>query len=97
MPPERQNRWITGFRLVLAVPAFLISGALGGVGFIAAILGWFVGLFTGRMPLGLRNVVALALRYNAQTFGYIVLLTDRYPYSGPRGRQPATTPAPLTI
>ena len=35
-PPERQNRWITGFRLVLAVPAFLISGALGSVGFIAA-------------------------------------------------------------
>jgi len=95
-PPERQNRWITGFRLVLAVPAFLISGALGSAGFIATILGWFVGLFTGRMPLGLRNVVALALRYNAQAFGYIALLTDRYPYSGPVAG-PATTPAPLTI
>ena len=65
-PPERQNRWITGFRLMLAFPAFLLGGALGGVGFVAAIFGWFVALFTGRMPLGLRNIVIYSLRYGAQ-------------------------------
>jgi hypothetical protein len=95
-PPERQNRGITGFRLMLAIPAFLVQGALGTIGFVATILGWFAALFTGRMPHGLRNVVALSLRYNAQTFGYAALLTDRYPYSGPVAA-PATALAPQTV
>jgi hypothetical protein len=35
------------------------------------------------MPRGLRNAGALALRYQAQAGGYLLLLTDSYPYSGP--------------
>jgi hypothetical protein len=31
----------------------------------------------------LRNAGALALRYQAQTHGYLLLLTDAYPYGGP--------------
>ena len=31
-PPARQNRWKTGFRLFLALPAVLIASALGGFG-----------------------------------------------------------------
>jgi hypothetical protein len=95
-PAERQNRWVTGFRLVLAIPALLMSTALNGIGFVAAVFGWFAALFTGRMPHGLRNTVAFSLRYGAQTFGYIVLLTDRYPYAGPIA-SPASTAEPLTI
>jgi hypothetical protein len=87
-PPRRQNRWATGFRLILAVPAFLVSSALNTAALIAAIYGWFASLFTGKMPRGLRNLGAFNLRYNAQTYGYAALLTDRYPYSGPSaGRQ----------
>jgi len=51
--------------------------------FLAAMLGWFSSLARGRMPLGLRNAGALALRYQAQTHGYLLLLSDSYPYSGP--------------
>lgn len=82
-PPEPQNRWVTGFRLVLAVPALLVDSALGSLVFLAAVFGWFVALVTGRMPLGLRNLSAYAIRYGAQVSGYGFLLTDRYPYSGP--------------
>jgi len=82
-PPERQNRWKTLFRLFLALPAFLISGTLSWVLFLVAIFGWFVGLFLGRMPLGLRNLGAYAIRYSAETNAYFFLLTDVYPYSGP--------------
>ena len=32
-PPERQNRWMTGFRLFLAFPAFMVSGALATAAF----------------------------------------------------------------
>jgi hypothetical protein len=93
-PPERQNRWKTGFRAFLAFPAFLIAGALGSAAFVAAMLSWFYALARGRVPRGLRNLGAFELRYQAQTLGYVYLLTDRYPYSGPyAGWQMELTPA----
>jgi hypothetical protein len=81
---ERQNRWVTGFRIVLALPALFIAGGLSGAGFIVAFLGWFVGLFLGRMPSGLRDLGAYALRYQGQANAYLYLVTGRYPDSGPR-------------
>jgi hypothetical protein len=81
--PERQDRWTVFFRIVLAFPAFLLSSALSGAAFVAAILGWFAVLATGRMPRQLRNVVTWSLRYSAQTYAYILLLVGRYPFSGP--------------
>ena len=87
-PPERQNRWVTFFRTFLALPAFLISSALGGALFIVGFLGWFAALVTGRMPTGLRNLGAMAIRYQAQTDVYWFVLSDRYPYSSPALRPP---------
>ena len=83
-PPERQNRWITAFRLILAVPALIVAYLLGWLLFVIGVYLWFVGLFLGRAPEGLRNVGAFVVRYWAQTYGYVYLLTDRYPFSGPR-------------
>jgi Domain of unknown function (DUF4389) len=90
-PPERQNRWKTLFRFFLAIPAFILASALGGVAFLIAFLGWWYALVKGRMPEGLRNLGATCLRYSAQTYAYLWLLTDRYPYSAPvlEGRRPA--------
>jgi uncharacterized protein DUF4389 len=79
-----QGRWVTGFRLLLAMPALFISGGLGGAGLVAAFLGWFVGLFLGRMPEGLRDLGAYALRYQGQANAYLYLVTGWYPDSGPR-------------
>ena len=99
-PPERQHRLKTLFRFFLAWPALIVSSALGGVLFVVALLGWWYSLFTGRMPEGLRNLGASCHRYNAQTYAYALLLTDRYPYASPvlEGRapvaeEPVTTPA----
>jgi len=93
-----QNRWTVGFRIVLAVPALLIAGAYGTLLALLALLGWFASLFTGRMPLGLRNAGALGLRYHAQAYAYLYLVTGVYPYSGPArfsdaGAAPAPAPA----
>jgi hypothetical protein len=81
--PARQNRWKTGFRLILAFPALLVNSALNGALGIVGLFGWFVGLILGRIPEGLRNLGVFALRYNGQTFAYTALLTDRYPFNGP--------------
>ncbi len=84
-PPERQSRWTVLFRLLLGFPAFVVDSALTGALGVAAFLGWFAALVTGRMPRGLRGLGAYALGYTAQTYGYASLLTARYPYSGPPG------------
>jgi Domain of unknown function (DUF4389) len=81
--PREQNRWKTGFRIILVIPALLVSGGLSGTLFVAALLGWFASLFTARMPRNLRQAQLLALRYNAQTYAYSLLLTDRYPFASP--------------
>ena len=96
--PSAQNRWTVAFRLVLAVPTLLIATAYGGVATTAAVLGWLASIATGEMPAGLRNVLALALRYLTQSAGYLFLLTDAYPYSGPclNPSQSPVTPTPST-
>ncbi len=92
--PRPQNPWKSAFRLILGVPAILLDGAYGGLLFVVALLGWFACLANGRMPLGLRNAGALALRYAAQAHGYLLLLTDTYPYSGPTALTALAPPPP---
>jgi hypothetical protein len=88
--PTRQRRWKTGFRVFLAIPAAIVNGALGWGLAVAAILTWFVALFTGAAPWGLRNFSAYALRYAAQLNAYAYLLTDAYPHASPlEGAAPA--------
>jgi hypothetical protein len=83
--PEPQNRWKTGFRFILAIPAWILMGVLQYVIQIIGFLGWFVCLALGRMPQGMRDLSAYCLRFQAQTYAYAVVLTDRYPSlsSGP--------------
>jgi Domain of unknown function (DUF4389) len=85
-PPQPQSRLKTAFRFFLAFPAFLAGGAFGTVMLAAAIGAWWASLFTGRIPEGLKGLLAWAVRYQAQVSGYMLLLTDRYPYTGPDGR-----------
>jgi hypothetical protein len=94
--PRERNRWKVFFRLVLVLPAGLLNSAYGGLLAIVALLGWFATLATGRMPRGLRNAGALALRYAAQTNGYALLLTDHYPYSGPTTMEPPLPEMPVS-
>ena len=94
-PLERQNRWVTLFRGLLAIPAFLVSGALavvlGAIGF----LGWFAALATGRMPTGLRRLGVIAVRYLAQTNAYWLILTDDYPHASPAVAAPGGEHEPV--
>jgi len=81
--PERQSRWRTGFRAILAVPALLFSGGLNIALLAASVLTWFAALGRGSAPWGLRNLSAYAIRYSAQLNAYAFLLTDAYPNASP--------------
>jgi hypothetical protein len=94
--PERQHRLATLFRLFLALPALPVNTALGTLLLFVAFYGWFFALATGRMPHGLRNLGAYALRYQGQVDAYFYLLTARYPFSGPvLGGSDEPEPRPL--
>jgi amino acid transporter len=92
--PTRQNRWVTGFRLPLALVAIVLAYVFGFLAFWVGFLAWFVALTIGRLPRGMRDLTAYALRYQAQTIGYLVLLTSRYPTLYARSEFLEATPAP---
>lgn len=81
-PPAPQNRWITGFRPILAIPALIVLYVLGILLSVMWLIAWVVGIFAGAIPLGMRNLIAWIIRFNQQTGGYLMLLTDRYPSFG---------------
>jgi hypothetical protein len=77
--PEPQNRLTVFFRWILAIPALLLTYLLGQLNQLLAVFSWFIALVLGRVPEGLRNFAVLAIRIETQTYGYLMLLTSRYP------------------
>ena len=78
--PERLSRLTTFFRLIIAIPAYLVMYVLQLLGRLLALFAWFVVVFTGRLPKGLFEVMELPQRYQTRTTGYLMLLTDAYPW-----------------
>ena len=78
-PPQPQNRLTVFFRFILAIPALLLTNILSNLSQLLAVFSWFIALVMGRVPEGLRNFAALALRIETQTYAYLMLVTGRYP------------------
>jgi uncharacterized protein DUF4389 len=78
-PPAAQSRWSVLFRIVLAIPALFLAYVFRLGLQVVGFLGWFYCLATGRMSGGLQNLGTYCLRYETQTYGYLLLLTSRYP------------------
>jgi hypothetical protein len=79
----RQRRLAVAARLLLVLPALLVWLALTGVLGTVAVLGWLAALATASMPRGLLELGAISTRYQAQTIGYLALVTGRYPNACP--------------
>jgi len=78
-PSQPQSRLTVFFRLLLIIPAALLSYVFRIVNNLVALLGWFYCLALGRMNQGMRDISAWLLRYEVQTYAYAFLLTGRYP------------------
>jgi Domain of unknown function (DUF4389) len=78
-PPTLQSRLTVFFRLILAIPALILVYVFRAVNQIIAIFAWFYCLVVGHMHEGMRNISAWLLRYEVQTYAYLMLLTGRYP------------------
>jgi hypothetical protein len=78
-PAAPQNRLTILFRIILAIPAAVVVYVLNLVAQLVMILAWLYALFTGRQAKGLEDVLTYWLRYQAQAYAYIGLVTSRYP------------------
>ena len=74
-----RSRLTVFFRIILALPALFLANIMSNLNQLLAIFSWFIALVLGRVPEGIRNFAALALRIEQQTYGYVMLLTSRYP------------------
>jgi hypothetical protein len=77
--PDDQRRLVTAFRLVLVIPAFVLSWVLSQVLQVIALLAWVIAIFLGRIPRGMEQLGLYCLRYQTQVYAYLVVVTDRYP------------------
>ena len=92
----RLNRLSVLFRLILAIPAAIVSMLLtSGFTTIVVFIAWLTALVAGRLPASLHQAVAAVLRYTLRCYGYLLLLTDTYP-AGLFGDEPAVPMAPAT-
>jgi hypothetical protein len=78
-PAAPQSRLTVFFRLILAIPALILVYVFRAVNQIVAFFAWFYCLVVGQMHEGMRNLSAWLLRYEVQTYAYLMLLTGRYP------------------
>jgi hypothetical protein len=77
---ERRSRLTTFFRLILAIPWFVVSIFWGLVALVCAVIAWIV--FTARYPEGLYRRASMALRYGTRMNAFALLMTDAFPPFG---------------
>jgi len=70
---------IFSFKMLLAVPHFVLVGLLGPVVFAAAYIGYFAVAFAGSLPSGLQKLLSMWLRWTTRTSGWVTGITDEYP------------------
>ena len=74
------NRLTVLFRIILAIPAAIVSMLLtSGFTIIVIFIAWLIALIAGRLPASLHQAFAAVLRYTIRYYGYLYLLTGTYP------------------
>ena len=67
------------FRIILAIPQFIVLYILVIAAFFVLVIGWFAALFTGRLPEWAHTFLSGVIRWYTRVGAYMFLLTDRYP------------------
>jgi hypothetical protein len=81
--PEKLSRLTTFFRIIMAIPQYIVLYFIEIAAGIVLFISWWAILFTGRYPRSLYNFMTWFLRWNVRFSGYMYLLTDKYPpFSG---------------
>jgi Domain of unknown function (DUF4389) len=74
-----RNRLTVAFRIILVIPHVIALFVLGIVATVMTVIAFFVVLFTGRWPEGMRAFVLNVMRWYLRVQTYYLLLRDEYP------------------
>jgi hypothetical protein len=74
-----RNRLTVGFRIILVIPQLIALAVLEIVAWVVTLVAFFVVLFTGRWPEGMRALVLNVTRWYLRVQSYFLLLNDEYP------------------
>lgn len=78
-PAGPRDRVSVAFRLILAIPHFIVLAFVMLAWCITTIVAWFLILFTGEYPAGLYEFGVGSLRWLIRLQAYLLLLVDEYP------------------
>ena len=93
--PGHLNRLAVFFRILLALPAIIVSGVARAGWHVLSIFSWLAVLILGRTPVPLFDATAAILRYDMRLQAYVLMLTSSYPKRlfGDRADRESTAPA----
>lgn len=95
-PLERYSRAKAFFRIILAIPIFVLRYVMQLLLEISAIFAWFIIVVLGKLPRGLHDMMVLANSYIARSDAYLYLLTETYPpFQDEQTRTAGGPPAPV--
>ncbi|HZN14089.1 MAG TPA: DUF4389 domain-containing protein [Acidimicrobiales bacterium] len=77
--PTKLNRAAVFFRLIIAIPANIVTSIVMGGLQVMGVFVWLIVLVTGKLPTPLFEAEAAALRYATRFYAYVSLLTPDYP------------------
>jgi Domain of unknown function (DUF4389) len=78
-PPLPRDRVTVGFRLLLAIPHFIVLFFVLLAWGLTTVIAWFAILFTGAYPRSLYEFGVGALRWRLRLEAYLLLMVDEYP------------------
>jgi hypothetical protein len=79
VPDATRNRLTVLLRLIWAIPAYVVVYFVGIAASVVLFLAWFIVLFTGVWPEGMRTFAIGYFRWSTRVQAYVFLLTDVYP------------------
>ncbi|MGD9702675.1 MAG: DUF4389 domain-containing protein [Acidimicrobiia bacterium] len=79
---EPRNRLTVAFRLILAIPHLILQNVWQNVANIAALIHWFIIVFTGKRNDSLWQFANSYVGYASRVGGYTGILFDEYPQFG---------------
>jgi hypothetical protein len=79
VPDTTRNRLTVLLRAIWVIPAYVVVYFVGIAAGVVLLLAWFIVLFTGSWPEGMRQFCIGYFRWNTRVQAYLFLLTDVYP------------------
>lgn len=93
--PGELNRLAVLFRLVLLIPAAIVTSLLQYGWAAVCWVFWLITLVLGRMPQPVYGAVAAVARFRMRYLAYVMMLTSAYPKRLFGDPAPVTAPAPV--